>query len=112
MAKIIDPGQLNEKIDIKRQYYRRDDTGSEVEKSKMLLHNVWSKVEDVTGLEDEESGRIVSVAITKFTVRYYRDLLSDWKNLIVCYGDAEYDVIAVRRIGRKSYIEMKAVLRE
>jgi len=110
--KRLDPGELNIRINVKRYYYKRDDTGAEVQMSKQIVKNVWAKKEDLTGLEDEENGRVVSVAYTKFYIRHRREVLFDWKNLVVCYNDNEYNVIAIREIGRKDYIELKTVLRD
>lgn len=110
--KRIDPGQLDRKIAVKRLYYKRDETGAERLAAKTVIDNIWAKAEDLSGLEDEANGRIVSVSIRQFTVRYNDELLKDYKNLVIVDNGNEFDIIHIKEIGRKSYLQIKTVNRE
>ena len=110
--KRIDPGQLDRKISVNRIYYKRDDAGSEVVSAKPVINNIWAKAEDLTGLEDEENGRIVSASIRQFTVRYHAEFLNDYKNLVIVDNGNEYDIIHIKEIGRKNYLQIKTINRE
>jgi len=112
VKKKIDPGELTERISVVRISFRQDDTGSDNTTGLPVIKNAWAKVDDLSGFEDEETGRVVSVGVKLFTLRWHSELLKDYKNLMVQYRNAEYNVLHVKEVGRRAYVVMRCVVRE
>lgn len=105
-------GELNERITIKSETQTKSPKSGASTSVWQVLKNCWAKVKDVSGSEEIE-GRVVYINTKVFTVRHDSRLVgAGATEKQVLYENETYNIIGVASIGRKRYLEVKAVKRD
>jgi len=108
LKKIIDPGELDRKIDLRSWSDVQSSTGAVVT-THALLATVWAKVEHAQGKEMLLADKETAVQNTLFTIRHRTDLD---KKMEVVFDSETYDIIAISEVTRRRFTEIRAQLRE
>jgi len=104
-------GQLNQRIRIIERQRTNSSTGEKTYQE-ILFNEVWAKVEDVSGNE-EEDGKILALNVRRYTIKYNPALvLKQIQDLYINHLGETYNIYSVGYVGHKEYIQLKCSKRE
>jgi len=103
----IHPGQLKTQVELFKYSTVKNATGEAV-KTAVSLGKKFVMRKDAAGGEDEE-GKLVSLSVAKYIMRYDRDILAKGTEYFVRDQDGDYEINSVILIGplRNKFIELK-----
>lgn len=97
-------GQLNRKIEIKREVLSREATG-EKKPTLQIVASPYAFMQDKSGNEDVE-GKVRHLISRSYTIRYNATVVAENTALKVEDNGVVYDVYHVKEIGRKKHLEL------
>lgn len=100
-------GELDTRIHIIQGIETISEIGEQKTADKVLMC-VWAKLNEVSGGEDVD-GKILHRTSRNFIVRYRKEIEQMRNTLKVEYLDQKYDVLHVKTLGRKQYLELQCV---
>lgn len=104
-------GQLDTRIELIETTLITGTSGEQVS-TDTTFNTVWSKMEDVSGTEDED-GKILALNVRKYTVRYDPALVAKKiTDMFIDDAGDKYNVHSTEYLGRKEYIILKCSKRE
>jgi head-tail adaptor len=103
----IHPGQLKTQVEL-FEYTTTKDTTGEAVKTAVSKGKKFVQRKDTPGGEDEE-GKLVSLSVAKYIMRYNADVLSNGTKYFIRDQDGDYEINSVILIGphRNRFIELK-----
>jgi SPP1 family predicted phage head-tail adaptor len=75
------------------------------------LITVWGTVYQVTDVEQFRAQEIGAEATTRITIRYSSEVADLGPTDRVAFGGREYNITGVRELGRREWLEIRAVAR-
>lgn len=72
----------------------------------------WAVMDDLKSWETYKAAEVGQTLTTRFTVRWSPETAAADGTWHIRVDDAEYDIIAVREVGRRLYIEFDAAIRQ
>lgn len=90
----IKPSDLNRKIVINSLVVTPTATGGQVE-SFVEFAKPWAKIKNVSGSELIRYGKLGAEAISKFTIRYRKDLTESMK---ITYGGHDFNILHIDNV--------------
>jgi head-tail adaptor len=104
-------GQLNERVNIIERARVTSATGEKTI-TDTLFGSFWSKIDDVSGNE-EEDGKIIALNVRRYTIQYNPALVEKQiTDMYVQDNTGYYNIHSVSYIGYKEYIQLKCSKRE
>lgn len=103
-------GQLDRRISVYRRIEIQNEIGEQVSEEQ-LVFKAFAKLNDTSGGEELE-GKILHRTERNYIVRFRQEILTENNELFVRDGIVNYEVLHVREIGRKSFLELKCVMYE
>jgi len=110
MKKAVYIGQLDRLVNINQIQTTITTTGEKI-KSEVLYAQTWTKLDDVSGNENED-GKIIALNVRKYTVRYDNELVQNGTQMSIDDADGTYNIHSVEQIERKNYLILKCSKRE
>jgi SPP1 family predicted phage head-tail adaptor len=108
---VVYTGQLNHRIKIIERVRVTSSTGEKTF-NEVEFNEVWAKVEDVSGTEQED-GKILALNVRRYTIRYNPALeLKQITDLYVNHNNQIYNIYSVGYVGHKEYIQLKCSKRD
>jgi len=99
-------GELDQRIDIKRETLSGDGIGGEVVTLTDVACGLWAKVAAISGAESERFNKLNATHMLKFVIRYRDDLRDD--DRIIWNGHAHNIRVINPESGRNLYLEIVA----
>lgn len=100
----MNPGTMDRRITLKTPATAQDSTGFPAETFSVLASNVPAQLIDIDGNEINRDGEQVAAATTIFRIRHRKGVSAKVR---VVYDSDEYDTLFVKRLGRKSLLELQ-----
>lgn len=110
MAKQFQIGQMDRYIHLKKLQKDESGTGEDII-TEVDYQYTYAHLKDVSGSEEEE-GKILSLNVRKYTIRYNDEVYLNGVKMILVDDDGVYNIHSVAQIGRKAYLQLKCSKRE
>ena len=100
-------GQMNTRVEV-FHYTSINNTSGEAVKTAVSLGKRWVKRVDISK-DEEEDGRLISLNVAKFMMRYSEDMMLEGTKYFIRDFDGDYEVNSVSMFGqmRKRFLEIK-----
>lgn len=105
----MNPGRLDRRIKIETETATISASGERVPTWSTLADNVAAEKRDVSGREQSSNGQEVAVGNTLFRIRWRDDIKPTAQ---VVYLAETYNILVVREIGRRRYLELITEVKE
>ena len=103
-------GKRDRKVKLERWGITRDGWNNPIE-GWTKLSTVWASKTDVSDTERLRAAEVGSALTTRFVIRWSKKVADfNTKDKLTCEG-LEYDVVGVKELGRREYIEITAAAR-
>ena len=109
LDKVIDPGAMDEIIDVYGHTVTGTNDFKEDQKSRVLFKRLWAKREDFASQEGEEGRQIVASDEIVFVTHYISGVLHTHE---VYYEGEYYDITSVKPMGRREYLQIKCKIKD
>ena len=103
-------GDLDRRIVLQRATFAPNDFNEPVATWSDLI-TVWAAVYQVTDVEQFRAQEIGAEVTTRFTIRYSSEVADLGPTDRVAFDGREYNITGVRELGRREWLEIRAVAR-
>lgn len=107
---MLDAGKLDRRIDLLRATYTTDDANESIATWGTLATRA-AKADAVSDGEKFRASEVGATLSMRFKVRWSTDIADLDPTDRVLFEDRTYDIVAVKEIGRREYLEITAAAR-
>lgn len=111
MSNKVKIGQLNRPVILNKITTVVSSTGEETKTEVQFKNPLWAALDDVGGNESED-GKVISLNVRKYIVRYSEEILKEGEKMTIVDMDGVYNIHSIAQEGRKEYLTLKCSKRE